>query len=483
MSEEKTNLKIIKNPNSKHFLQEIKSAHLFLTDEQIPEFFEIVLNHFSDDVSLESKKAILLSICRILSIKKNLDVFVNMEFPSLLPFLKKKLTDDLFNVLYILALQAPHAFNEDLCAIFRKEIPYRGAKSLLLITIFAQKFNDLEDPWSMLDLLFHEKNRFSQPDIADKYSSLLSSLVQSYPEFKRGRGADSWNVCCDLLKIEDPIVVKSVLNSMCGIASNVRNCKLPAEDVKNIIKTESLISPLLNCLLLVSLDTNEFRDPALIKMLVKIAGKNTKSTLVLMKLAQSREIAQILVSDPIWMEKSLPKLIETLRLFLVVFQHTQLRHDIAYTPEFITLMSNLVAEKNSSLLSIVVTIVRRLDLTPEFIQELSDSSFLVDFFDMTRYLEDPISWHSAILLIDKIVDISYVKEFPQMCESLLYLVKSKSEVAVDSLYVLMKLAKHSKCNRKLSELRALDVAKKLQQDPQYSKISTKFIKIMEKYQT
>ena len=470
-------LEILENPSSKHFIDEITSVHLFVTHDQILKFYQIVLSHFSNaDLDVACGKEILRAICKVLSISDFfLRAFVNNNFAEALPFANRKYLDDLLDVMFVLVHRAPRVFNEDIANQFRSRIKYRGEKSLMLLCFYAQKFNDVDNPWPMLDLLFQESERFSKEDIAGQYAMLLSTLVQTYPEFRRSRGEAAWNAVCDLLSIEKTDVLMNVYNACSGICSNVKRCRFPFEWIRVHFVNDELMPYVLSFLMVVHLEYEDLRDKVFVKALVRVAHESRKGALVLMRMAQDRMISQHLVEDCTWMEEDMPSMIDTLRIFLVVFQHKSLRPMIASVPEFVVLLSRLTNAKDEGLYAIVCKIVRRIELDKEIITDLSSSCFLQEYIDTAKVIDTPGAWRSVMLVLDRIASVCYTRELLKSCETLAKIIKSGNELSDDATTVATSLCVYKPCAKKLRELGMIEYFKKLYKVPETKKIAARFL--------
>ena len=312
---ENVDLDILKRPESNRFLDEIQGAYVYLTEEQTVPFFNIVLSHFDKELQIDKGKEILHCIARILSVDKFLRIFVRKNFAISLPFMRKEYIDDVFDILYILATRCPNAFNDQLCACFEKRIKNRGEKSLVILTIYAQHFNDVDTPWPMLDLLFHKSDRFKKPDLAAKYASLLAVLVNSYPEFKRGRGKESWETIVEMLAAEDydNKILKALYNALCTIARFIKNPQFPFNIAKKHLQIQDLASDVVSLFLMIPLRGKDIEDRILLKTLLKLAQSNSKVTLALFKLAENENVAKMLAEDSIWLTTDIPQTLDTLR--------------------------------------------------------------------------------------------------------------------------------------------------------------------------
>lgn len=491
--DESVDLNIIRNPNSPKFLDELQSAYLYLRPDQAEKFFKIILSFFDKKIEIDTGKEILSCLCNVLSKEAFLKIFIKKDFAPSLPFTKKDYIDDLFDVLYVIVTRYPQAFDENLSACFSKKIKNRGEKSLMIITTFSQHFNEIDDPWPMLNLLFTCSERFTKPDIVDSYSALLSTLVQNYPEFRREHGEDSWNVVTDMLdKITDNSKLETLYSSLCGMAESLKKVKFPFNVAKDHLRDKALAPYILNLFLLLPLrSSKDLEDRVLIKMLLKQAKTSKTASLVLFKLAENEGIAKILANDPIWLNTDIPNIVDTLRLLLVIFKHQELRLVIAESVEFLDFLLRILKLKQYN--GIVCTIIRRIDLTPELLKNLSTSNFLIKFISQsTEKIASEESFRDALLLVDKIADtcekeqlcntrdMSYTRELIQSCNWIFSkLIVGKAgldNLFEDATLVAIKLCKIPRCAKKLTELSAIEYFEKIKSDPEKKSIARAFLK-------
>lgn len=471
-------LEVLKNPESKHFLQEIAASHLFVTHNQILEYFRIVLSHFSNkELDVACGKEILRALCKILSISDYfLKAFVDNGFAEALPIKgDKKYIDDVLDVLFILVKRAPRVFSETMAEAMGSRIKRKGEKYLMLLAFYSQKFNEVDDPWPMLDLLFQQFDRFRKDDIAGQYAMLLSTLVQTYPEFRRGRGEASWNNVCELLSTEDEKVLINVYNACCGIASSVKRCKFPFVHIKEHILNENIMPSVISLLLVVDLDYKDLRDKVVVKNIMEVATASPKGALVLMRFAQDHAIAQFMVESSSWMEKDLPSLIDTLRIFLVVFQHKPLRTMIAQTPEFVELMKRLIDEKNEDLYEIVSKVIRRIELDQEIITDLSDAGLFDEYIAAAKEMGTIGVLRSMLLVLNSIAEAGFVIELQKCCSLLTRIIKAENEIFDEAAAVGATLCRHEKCRNKLRELGMFEYFKKLYKKKDSKRIAAHFL--------
>ena len=477
---EACNLDLLRDVEGRGFLEEIQSAHIYLTPDQAEQFFAIVLSHFENEIPVECGKAILHSVCRILSKDDFMTIFVDKNLASALPFSKKSYLEDVFDVLYVLVTRRPQAFDHALASRFKRKIRNKGEKSLIILSIYAQHFNEIESPWEMLEFLFSENERFSKEDIADKYAALLGAMIQSYPEFRRAKGIDAWNAVLRLLEFDNLAILERVYNALATIASCLKHVSFPFKYILKHFQHPELQRAIMCLLLVVPIKGDKLKDVDFVKTLVQKAADDKTALLVLFRLAESKAISQILVEkDHSWMERDNPTLLDTLRLFLVVYQHKQLRPLIAMSPAFMHLMLRLVDEKNESLIAVVCIIIRRLELNEEIVEHLSSSGFIMTFLETVQEINTDGSSKYGLLLLDKIASVCYTRELVQSCEWIYDLIQAKGELLKDATILAIRLCQYKRCSKQLRSYNLTDIYKKLSKDPETKKISQKFLRAID----
>lgn len=515
-SEEECNLELLKNPKQKGFLDEIQCAHIYLTQNQINDYFNIVLSHFQKDLPVECGHSILRSLCWVLSIDSYLNEFLDpqYEFPLLLPFSQKEYLDDVFDVLYIIVTKKPEAFDEQLIKQFNAKAHSKGYKSLTILSIYAQQFNDITDPYPMLDVLFNNFKRFSKIDVADKYASLLAILVQSYPEFRRDKGKKAWSVVCQLLdviqipndindknsKISNILdIIASIYNSLSIIATYLRftfsekdyneknsifNFDYVVEHFNYPVLHESIIS----FLLVVPLEYSQLKNKKFLELLLDDAQNDEKATFVLIRLAENKIIAQVLIEKlPQWMGTQIPTISNTLQLFLVIFQHKSLRPLISAQQEFVKFLLHIIDSKDDPevWINIACKIIRRIELTDEILDEFCTNNVISSFMKVVQKTNTPNIITSGLLLLEKVASFGFRKELAQNCEWISDIIKDFEEsdqtyIFTDAIDVATVMARHKKCSRKFADLGMIEYFEDLSKSKKFKKLATKFLNTIDR---
>lgn len=453
--------------NTELFIQALSSAQSYLRVDQAVRFYETVMQHFSDTVPEEIGKAILSVIAKLLEQDRYLQPFVQNKFPNSLPYNQKNLTDDLLEVLYILVCKAPIAFTQEVADGFSRMIVRRPRKSLLIISIYATYFEKLENPWPLLDDLINGQRRFSVDECAKEYVLLLANLVHNYRNFRRGRAKTCFDCIAQSLESENEDVINATYSALAIVVSYEKNIIVPFREVRAHLRFPQFQDSVLNFLLESPLNFDDIYNAKFLANLLKIAACSgsgneateaqksiaNKAALVLMRLAEEVKVATALVEQPKWMKADLPTTISTLRLFLVIFKHIQMRPIISKKDEFIKFLLNLNDVSDEQTHSLICTIIRRCDLTRELIHKMSKEKFIAAFLGNADEIGTDNAHYSAILLTDTLCKICYTKEMRPMCETVANLIQEGGDNLSPAIKLATDLCQHRQCVEKFQALR------------------------------
>lgn len=491
-TEDACNLAIIADPDHYDFFDQLKDAARNLQPEQVRPYFKTVLGLFrrtekEGGLDKEAKKALLQSIYRVLTVPQFRTIFVENWYASALPFSDTTMIDDLLSVLFLLVNSAPEVFDDSISRQFSHLVKHRPSKCLQLIALFAMHFADVSGPWYMVDVLFDKAKYLTTPDLIVKYAETFAYLVSTYGRYAKERGVDAFAKVCELLDSDNYASLVKLYNSLCVIANSVPDVIPPFEHIKHHVRIEDLQGSVLNLLLIVPLDFKESNDRVLLRRLFRAACNDNKGVLVLMRLAKDPVIAGTMVAEASWMEKKLPTMIDTLRLFLVVFQHKELRQAIGEDPGFIIFLNNLIDESNGEnakgnelLHALALKILRRINpLTPELVADLSQSEFIRNFLEHTLEYDTKGSKHDAILMIDTIGKCCFTRELIPGCKKLRDFIFEEGDEWHNACIAAIDLCKLKKCAKLFREMSLVEYFSKLRRIDQTKEVAAMFLRAMD----
>ena len=414
------NFALLAKPEDRGFAKEIASAHLKLQAQQEAKFFDQMLTDLEYDIPVDTGNEILLTLCRVLYDRTHCQTFVDGEFAERLPFAAPEYAAQLFDLLYLIAQNCPAAFTAPVAKRFRALIPGDAQKALTVLAVYADRFEEVNNPWPMLDLLLTKSAQFQRPELVENYISVLQYLCRRFPDYRRERGDACWRRVCGALATRSESVVTTAYYGLCAIAEATSSVGLgetfPMEWILKHIKKAPLQPPIVSLLLRRIPPANAPGTEDLVRALVGIAEQTEKGCYILMKMAKDHHVAQVLLKSPSWMKKRLPNLVNTLGLFTVIMEHLSLRQQVVQKDETVALLKELAMDSSCEYLLGVCQLIRRLPLTGEFVSKLSDSGMLSEYAATMANAVGENFMHSALLLYDSLARVQYVKDFDEACD-------------------------------------------------------------------
>lgn len=478
------NLQRLTNASDPMFIQCVRVAYLNLKPNQVPDYYRILLNHFSHRLHTKTGNEILAGICNVLEMRDYSQVFVDNDFTKLLPFSQRQYESQLLDLLFILVQKVPKVFTDRVAAQVATLVEESPRKCLTLIAMYAQQFENVDDPLPIVDILFHQSECFRGLDCAEDYISLIVWLLRQCPQFKTGRFQHSWTYLCDMLTITNPVIINTIYSGLCAIfeidPDTVKTYGYPSEAIACHIQHSSTQSSTLSLLLRYPPPPHSKCIEQIIITLTEIAKYDEKATLLLLGLAMEESNALILIQNPHWMINSLPKILDTLRLFGVVMLHDNLRVLIVQSPSTIGFFLNLLQVNSVGVCNAVCTIIKRLPLTPDFINRLSQSGFLAGYFGCAQEINDKSVRVSALRLIDTIAKIRFVSEFMDMIDLIIKLIKGGQDMMLPAAAVATRLVRYPKCARVFGQKKLNEYFMQPFTEPHMKKYAEKFLTVYNK---
>ena len=479
------NFPILENPSHPEFIRQLKFSTYRVSTSQLTNFFKILLNHFNFRIHSKIGNEILLSICKILSInEESISIFIQAHYSLMLPFGQKEFRLQLLDLLFILVKKNPETFIESLSIKFSTLVPFEPKKCLIIISIFSQNFENLREPFPMIDILFRQSDYFRSIECADDYISLLIWLLQKSPTFRKQRIQHCWTYVCDMLNLSNIAILNTCYYGLCKISEvdkdSIKELGYPVSAVAKHILRRPLRNAVMSLLMRYppSSDTRHMID--LLLSLIKVSEEDNKAILLLMGLSMDGMNALLLLQNPEWMIKPLPQTLDTMKLFCILLLHPELREVLIKPDITIDFFKSLLSINSIGISSAISTIMRKLPLTQDFIGKLSDSGFLGLYFSTVLEHEDEEILLSALRLLDTIARIRYVRELSEMVDTLVRLIKESNNLSTAAASVSIDLCKYPKCAKLFKSKRLNEYFKQPISDPKMKKYANRFLQVLNK---
>ncbi|EAY00289.1 hypothetical protein TVAG_324080 [Trichomonas vaginalis G3] len=463
-------------------MTELKSSPYKVLKSELPTYYFNLLNHFQKRIHSRTGNAILLAICKSFYDKENIEIFARERMIEYLPFAQKEYKQQLLDLLYILVSEVPDIFNERIATQIQPLAETEPRKVLTLIAIFAQKFDEVHDPLPMVDILFRKADYFRAVECADDYLTLLVWLMTRYPSFKKQRSQHCWTYVCDMLTLTNVAILNTCYYALCAIADVDRDlvaeCGYPVSAVSRDIRRRPVKAAALSLILRFPPTSETRKMEETLKSLVIAAAEDDRAALILMGLAQDTGNAMHLLQNPDWMTRGLPTAINTMLLLCIILLHTDLRQIVVETPKTVDLLNGLLLSNSVGMTEVICIILRRLPLTPDFVQSLSESGFLGSYFSSVLENEDADTLMSALRVLDALSRVCYVREMSEMVDTVVRLIKEPNTLSSAAASVSVDLAKHSKCASMFKQKKLPKFFKQPDLDPKLKKYGNRFLSVI-----
>ena len=477
------NLKLLEDPNAEDFCKCLKHSVLKLSKSDLPDYYKTLVSHFNGRLHTKAGNEILLTICKTMKDKESIDIFAEEKLIEYLPFEQPEFRTQLLDLLYILVKNVPDVFTSEIAGKLSLLVPSEPRKCLLIIAYFAQQFENVREPFPMVDILFRQADYFKSIECADDYVSLLVYLLH-FESFKEARIKHCWTYVCDMLTLSNVAILNTCYYGLCAIAEvdgeAIRDVGYPVPAISAHVRRRPLQAACLSLLMRYPPSSDKKHMSSILLALIDVAQEEEKAALLLMGLSMDINNALILLQNPEWMTKSLPKTLTTMRLFCIIMLHEELRDLIIQIPNTIDFFRSLLSENSVGMCNAICTMLRRLHLTPEFVVQLSESGFLGSYFSSVLENENSDAILSALRLLDTISRVKYVPELSEMVDTIIRLIKGTSDLSLAAASVAIDMCKYPKCAKLFKVKRLCDFFKQPIENPKMKQYADRFLQVMAK---
>lgn len=474
-------LEILSDPKHPSFVKELKRSLRVVAPQNSKQFFDTILKNFDNgNVDIEIGNEILLSICKLIQYKKFITPFVAAQFITRLPFGINEYIDQILDLLCFLVRGDPDALSPEIAPQFAKLVEQQPEKCLVLLAILSQKFDRIEDPWPIFEVLVKNPKPFNNENLIGNYVALLIFLNKNYEPFRKAYSKKTWRAFCTCLKDASSDIARTCLCGLCAIFDiNPQSAKggYPTSEIAKLLKNAETKSAAIPFLLRAQpKDAPAEQLTPLVHSLIRVAASDKKATLILMEMATNPTVAEILVGNPKWIGEALPTLIETVRLFAVVLAHKDLRKAIMDNSSYvIKLFLNMIKQEDSSICSIICTFTRRLPIDENFVRILGKNDFISQYIDLFLQSEDSNVKLSGILFVNTLAEAGYHDHFAKLIENMMPMLKDDT-LKKTAAAVAATLAKHAKLHPVFREKKIVKFFKTAVNDESLRKQAKKFNK-------
>jgi hypothetical protein len=364
------------------------------------------------------------------------NIFVELQLITSLPMDDPRFLDPIFEILHPLFERRPQIFDGGFPLCLNSMVAELPEKALILLALFAKAFGNLEDPWTLLDLLLGSSRIYLTSTVGCEYVSLLHFLSASFANFRKARSACCRPIFVLFLDSSDKNAVQVAYKAICALFHTFSD--LPIDPLVVHIRDPELRISAVSVLL-------RFQQlPVRLELfppLLSLAKTRIEATLTLLNLATtSEEGARGLIATSTWLLRNLPTFQDTLRLFLAAMKWERLREAVSRMADIPQFLLAIVRSNDERALICMGSICKRLVFRDVIFGSLKELRFFRALYEMVdNFVNSEISY-LGVDVLTMFALIGYCEDYldftPILGEYLRAADPNVSRTAFISMYVL-----------------------------------------------
>lgn len=360
---------------------------------------------------------------------------------------------------------SPQLYDEKLSSLLASFVAVDAAKVLVIILKFAEKFEEIENPWPVLDILIEKNPGFIKSSSSYFYMKTVYYILSTLKDYRDNRLKEYTNVFLNALSSSDGKTVASAykLLAIYGVGPvNLEYCSA------SHILDESVRNGLLQCIYHNECILNQEG----MRYLVQYASSNPLPEVIfaILKQALTKKGSEQLLINTHWMSpKSKIGIVHAMRIFLAILSQPRLRAQFSRNAETAQFLKRLCVLKHTQIAQLISSIVRILLVDNNSIPPFEQVSFLATYYDMVKELSDKRSWSAFIKTFDAFLAIGYSSEYVKMIPSLKKMLQREDQVSIYTVSLIANMSNYQECASALTKYGFPKYFAKLQETGYYNK--------------
>lgn len=413
---------ILSNPSLPQFLQCVESLLTKIQDQHLATLAPFIAFYMAKNTSPLVQYAVLLATVR-LCIKfgpKFIEPLISASAFNGMPFADQRcevLAADLLSIVFQRARKL-------VTANFWPQILYLAKKKPLDAAVLIRiLINDPESIQStVMQYILPTTSLFKDTPAATRAIGIISFMLKNVQSFEMNYGDAALRQLVAFSETKSVETAKAAYNAL---AQHFKpKIQLDFYMMLWHMNIPSLVNPILSIFI---------RHPDLpastdiTQNLIAAARTSQLASLVLLKYADtSINQANVFLYDQSWCNASLPTIIDTLKVLLILFKYPPMRPYVANRESFPILMRNLIASKIPFILVVLVSVIRRCSLTPDLLLKLSNAGVFSDWYQVGIAMQDNYVLQNLMVLTDTLIRIAYIPDLKYIVAPEIDIVRTKT---------------------------------------------------------
>jgi hypothetical protein len=169
-------------------------------------------------------------------------------------------------------------------------------------------------------------------------------------------------------------------------------------------------------------------------------------------MASKEKVVIYLVNNPGWLSANWLATKDTLKLFVVVLTCESQRQDLARAEkELVAFFLRFLRESEEERLSVTCTLIRRLPIAPSFVEKLSASGFIDEYFQAVR---NSSVLPYGLILLKVLANVTFTNEMVGLADLCVQVAQTQEgAIVAAAIDAAATLAKHERCLAQLKKSR------------------------------
>ena len=462
---------LLRDPSNPDFDRALESFAQVITPKQFQALYLAVRGYIKDAQANEiaARKCILAFTKLAQRDKDFLKAMSRVHLFTLLPLTTPLLVDASFELVAQLILKEPELLDQSLKRALGTFIVQRPVDAAQLFAVYVSHYDSLSDPQPTIELFLAYARAFlDNPGGATIVQSLLF-LMDRHEKF-----------ATTMIDVIGPIFsaycrskcVPTVYQAVVGLIRIAdTNVTIPFDALCRNVSSRELYRVTLSLFLRI----RKFPvSRTICKVLAEKALTYPRAFEALWCFAdQQVETATIVAKSTKWMNSNSA---DAFTLLLVVFKHEQLRNVIATSPMFGSFLARMAATEDKQVLVAIPSVLRRISLNQEIIDNLTEGTFFKRFYASVKKLSDPAVMAACNTLLDHVSRSGATNDFALFLPMLGKMLSLRNELATSAIYVFTSFSYHRFLAAKLQNPELTNYFKALEKVPNFAKFAQIFLR-------
>jgi hypothetical protein len=433
-SNDQSSAAILANPSHPRFDNLLIHFGRKLQLTQFKAFYWVVIDHFKLPNPIIVEKCMQSFATIVTRDPAFLRAFARVHFFGSLPLSTKMLIARSFQFSIPLFTHHPDLLDQRMGRALGAFILNYPRESAQLFVIYASKFTELVDPYTIIDLFLSYARAFADSPGSTKYLQVLHYLVTACPGFREARFAAVRPIFAYCMRSTDTETAAAAMKAVCATLDG--DFKIPFDAICRGLAQPAVARVTLSLLLRLE------RYPVsrtLCRVLVDRSLKDARAFEALLLFAnQNLDCAMIVAKNGKWMQC---RSLDALRLMLVCWKYREVRSLITESVLFARFLASVAPLSEDAVCAIAI-ILRRSPLTQERISALSESKFFHKYYEALVPIADKRILLAANALLDELARAGFAPEFQFFLPLLQKQLAMKNELTSTAISVLVTLSCH-----------------------------------------